>query len=314
MFMVMKAMHIQIDQQTASDVRHACLLEATARKPGNVHPWASFVDMTYADFTNSIAAVESAMLTQPAMFSIGQFVLATVQATRKHVGKNTNLGILLLVAPLLAVPADQRLCDGIEDVLRNSTIDDSRQVYQAIRTAQPGGMGAVQNESVDTQPTLPLRNVMQLAADRDGIASQYANSFRDILDFGLPILAASDDWPTTWETDIIRLHLTLMAKLPDTLIARKCGWELAAESANRAKVVLESGWPDTEYSQQQFRELDTWLRADGHRRNPGTSADLVAATLFAALREKRLQPVSPEQIETHLSSPAQRTINTECTS
>ena len=76
-----------------------------------------------------------------------------------------------------------------------------------------------------------------------------------------------------------------MAESPDTLIARKCGWEMARESARRAQEVLDSGWPDAPTSMLLLSAFDGWLREDGHRRNPGTTADLVAAILFAGLRE-----------------------------
>jgi triphosphoribosyl-dephospho-CoA synthase len=87
------------------------------------------------------------------------------------------------------------------------------------------------------------------------------------------------------EPSIIHCHLHLMASYPDTLIARKCGMAEAVESAARARRVLEAGWPHTRDGRTALVELDVWLRADGHRRNPGTSADLTAACLFVALRE-----------------------------
>jgi triphosphoribosyl-dephospho-CoA synthase len=88
---------------------------------------------------------------------------------------------------------------------------------------------------------------------------------------------------------VIELHLWLMAEFPDTLIARKCGDEMARESALRARTVLEAGWPHGELAADRMAELDAWLRADGNRRNPGTTADLVAGCLFTALRESWIE-------------------------
>ena len=79
-----------------------------------------------------------------------------------------------------------------------------------------------------------------------------------------------------------------MARHPDTLIARKCGLAVAEEAARRARQVLDGGWPKPGAAWARLGELDAWLRADGHRRNPGATADLVAATLFVALREESL--------------------------
>src|SRR5688572_21198196 len=83
-------------------VRTACLWEATARKAGNVHPFAEFDDLKYADFVRSgeaIAPVLDAYHEQP----LGITILEAIRATRAVVNTNTNLGIVLLLAPLSKV-------------------------------------------------------------------------------------------------------------------------------------------------------------------------------------------------------------------
>jgi triphosphoribosyl-dephospho-CoA synthase len=266
----------------------ACLLEATAKKPGNVHPAASFADLTYQDF------VQSAHLIAPSFahsveWSVGRIVFDAVERTQLGVGRNTNLGILLLLAPLALVPADMALRDGIGDVLAGLTRDDAAFVYAAIRLANPGGLGRVDREDVATAPSVTLLEAMRLAADRDGIAAQYTSGFSTVL-AGAERLAASRLFPDRCEESVIGLHLWLMAEFPDTLIGRKCGPELARESSLRARRVLEAGWPDGTRAAAEFDALDHWLRADGNRRNPGTTADLVAGSLFAALRDGLIEP------------------------
>ncbi len=81
-----------------------------------------------------------------------------------------------------------------------------------------------------------------------------------------------------------------MAHYPDSLIARKCGPDVAAEAAARAAKVLQAGPPPAAAYQQAVADLDFWLRSDGHRRNPGTTADLIAAGLFALLRDEIIEP------------------------
>ena len=120
---------------------------------------------------------------------------------------------------------------------------------------------------------------MCLAADRDQIAAQYANGFATVL-AGAERLARSSLFPEKWEEAVVGLHLWLMAEFPDTLIRRKCGVELADESSRRARVVLEAGWPEGDKAAEKMAQLDSWLRADGNRRNPGTTADLVAGFSF----------------------------------
>jgi triphosphoribosyl-dephospho-CoA synthase len=264
-------------------------LEATARKPGNVHPSAAFSDLTYADFVKS-AEVSAPILASAAEVGVGEAIFRAVTATREQVGSNSNLGILLLLTPLAAVPGGVALDQGVSQVLAGLTREDARWVYRAIRAAQPGGMGDVTKSDVSGEPTGTLSEMMQLAAYRDRIASEYVSGFSITLNFGLPFLAGFDDFANHWESALIELHLRLMSEFPDTLIARKCGEAVAEESARRARRVLDSGPWASSPGEQEFQEFDRWLRADGHRRNPGTTADLVASSLFAAFRERHILP------------------------
>jgi triphosphoribosyl-dephospho-CoA synthase len=268
----------------------ACLLEATAKKPGNVHPAASFADLTYQDFVRS-AHLIAPSFAHGAEWCVGRIVFDAVERTQLGVGRNTKLGILLLLAPLAVVPAGVALRDGIGDVLAGLTRDDAELVYAAIRLANPGGLGRVEREDVATAPRVTLLEAMRLAADRDRIAAQYTSGFSTVL-AGAERLAGSRLFPDRWEESVIGLHLWLMAEFPDTLIGRKCGPELARESSLRARRVLEAGWPDGERAAAEFEEFDRWLRADGNRRNPGTTADVVAGSLFAALRDGQIEPPS----------------------
>jgi triphosphoribosyl-dephospho-CoA synthase len=177
------------------------------------------------------------------------------------------------------------LRDGIEAVLAGLSLEDADEVYQAIRLAQPGGMGRVEDQDISEAPQVTLREAMRMAADRDAIAAQYAGRFELVLEFGLPWLAANFDFTSDWETLVIGLQLALLCRQSDTLIARKCGLDTAREASERAEAVLDAGWPATETGSHALAVFDDWLRADGHRRNPGTTADLVAACLFAAFRD-----------------------------
>jgi triphosphoribosyl-dephospho-CoA synthase len=130
---------------------------------------------------------------------------------------------------------------------------------------------------------------MRLAAPLDRIGEQYESGFATVL-AGAARLAAGGRFPARWEEAVIDLHLWLMSEFPDTLIARKCGATVARESSLRARAVLEAGWPDGKLAHARMVQLDAWLRADGNRRNPGTSADLVAASLFAGFRNGHIDP------------------------
>ncbi len=173
----------------AESVHWACVLEASAAKLGNVHPGASFSDLTYSDFVRSAEAV-APVLARVNELGVGRAVFESIQATREVVASNTNLGIVLLLAPLAAVPAQCRLIDGIGDVLRRLTYEDAIWVYRAIRLAQPGGLGSVTNNDVVDEPSGTLLEVMRQAADRDGVAAQYDNDFAWVLREGAADLAS----------------------------------------------------------------------------------------------------------------------------
>jgi triphosphoribosyl-dephospho-CoA synthase len=275
---------LEDSRRIAEWIRTACRLEVLAPKPGNVHPGASFDDLTADDFLAS-AELAAPVLAEARNSGVGPAVLAAVEQSQRELGRNTNLGIILLLAPLAAAPLDQTLRESIAGVLARTGVSDSRAVYQAIRRANPGGMGRSAEQDLAQEPTLPLVEIMQLARDRDRIAAQYANAFDDVLRCAVPQFLSWSERCRTASGAVVGLHLSLMARLPDTLIARKCGLELAAESARRAQAALDAGWPETPAGAAAAAELDRWLRADGHRRNPGTTADLVAATLFAAQRD-----------------------------
>jgi len=290
-------------------------MECAARKPGNVHPQASFDDLGYADFVRSAECI-APVLADAANRGVGRTILDAVIATQEAVGRNTNLGIILLLTPLAAVDESRSLTDGIAAVLDSLTHTDAEFCYEAIRRANPGGLGRAATADVAESPPGTLREMMQLAAERDAVAREYATGFEFVRKTGLPLLeemcgglggdgeprdvvprdaprglCRTDTTRGLGERTTIRLHLEFLARSPDTLIARKCGWDTASEASRRAADVLNAGWPESDRGRRRFREFDDWLRGDGHRRNPGTTADLVAATLFAALRERLIPPV-----------------------
>lgn len=261
----------------------ACIWEATARKAGNVHRYRDFADALYPDFLVS-AALVGRVLDTAAREPVGQTILRAIRATRGLVPTNTNLGIVLVLAPLAAVPPGEALRCGVERLLAASTVDDSRAVYEAIRLARPGGLGTAPAQDVRAEPTATLREVMALAAGRDLVARQYANGFQEVFE-SAEALRLTLEKARSLEEAVVTVHLALMARHADTLIARKRGALEAAESARRAAQVLAAGWPTAGGGWDEFGHFDAWLRAEGNARNPGATADLVAASLFAALRE-----------------------------
>jgi len=264
----------------------ACLLEATIPKPGNVHRGADFEDLTFTDFVAAGVAVGPAMERAAAGAPLGQTVLDAIRATRVVAGTNVNLGVVLLCAPLACAATKPNLRAATEQVLKTLTAADCAAVYEAIALAMPGGMDKVDEADVAGPPPSDLLHAMGLAADRDTIARQYVTGFAELFDFVVPELRAGLKRGWTLPDAVIRTHLRTMHKIPDTLISRKCGAAVAGEVAANAGAVLNAGEPGDESYTEALADLDFWLRSDGHRRNPGTTADLIAAALFVGLVEE----------------------------
>ncbi len=259
----------------------ACLLEASAPKPGNVRAGAAFDDMSFADFVTSAHAIGPAMEAAPEA-GIGMTVLRAIQATRAITSANTNLGTVLLLAPIAAGSTGPPLPAGTRMALRNMTPADAASVFAAIRLVRPGGLGTVHQYDVrDTAPE-SLLDAMHAAADRDLVARQYATGFVDLFVTVLPLLEESSRSFEDFREGIVDAQLRLLARFPDSLISRKCGSDVAREASVRAAEVLQRP-PGTQEYAAAINRLDRWLRDDGNRRNPGTTADLIAAGLFAGI-------------------------------
>ncbi len=276
----------------------ACVWEATARKPGNVHRYYDFNDLTYLDFILSAAAVAPVLANAEGQ-PVGETVLAALQATRQVVTTNTNLGIVLLLTPLAVAPARGEYRDDVEATLAELTVADARHVYQAIRLANPGGLGKVDNQDLADEPTLPLRQVMALAQERDLIARQYVNGFATVWDEALPALRLALENGAPVEGAILACQLHLLAVYPDSLIARKAGVAEAEGVRRHAAAILERGWRSGVGDWQALQSFDAWLRTAQGQRNPGTTADLVTATLFLALRLGLVLPTQPFALPLH---------------
>lgn len=261
----------------------ACLWEATAAKPGNVHRGADFADMTYVDFLVS-AAVIGPVFDSASELGLGGTVLEAVRATRRAVGVNTNLGTLLLLAPLALAEGD--VADAAR-IVRSATRKDTSNVYTAIRTAMPGGLGRVDEGDVAGEPQHTLVEAMQLAAERDLVARQFTNGFAEVTEAANHIEQLAGQGAPLNDA-IIRAQLLLVSRHGDSLVERKLGGQVSRDLAARAASVLALAERDRDSYHAALADLDFWLRADAHRRNPGTTADLVAAALFVLLAGDRL--------------------------
>jgi triphosphoribosyl-dephospho-CoA synthase len=271
----------------AAAFHDACLAELDALKPGNVHRFADGHRMQVGDFVTSAEA--AARFIGRTGISVGKRIRLAVEATAKAAGQNTNLGIVLLTAPIAQAALDSGPGDlktRLARVLSSLSVDDARQTYRAIRAANPGGLGAVPEHDVASEPGVTLLEAMRAAETRDRIAWNYTHDFVDVFDLGLVWLRhARGRWgATAWA--VTRVYLGFLAHIPDTLIERKFGDRTANRVREEARPI-ESGLVqcvDPEAMAAPLMAFDGALKERGL--NPGTSADLTVATLFvAALQE-----------------------------
>jgi triphosphoribosyl-dephospho-CoA synthase len=265
----------------------ACVLEASAEKPGNITPTHDFDDTSHEDMLRSGIAL-GAEFGRAGERGVGETVLAAVRASRGAAGANTNLGIALLLAPLARAvlgTSDGLLRERLGEVLGALTVGDARNAYAAIRLAGAGGLDETVEHDVREEPRVTLREAMAAAAHRDTIASEYVTDHAVTFELGLPALTDALDDGLRPREAIVELALRILATVPDTLIARKRGADAAGRVAAGARQVLAAGGVRSAQGRSALAGFDASLRREGNALNPGTTADLVTAVLFVAALE-----------------------------
>ncbi|WFP51653.1 triphosphoribosyl-dephospho-CoA synthase [Methylomonas sp. EFPC3] len=275
-------------QQLIDAYRQACEIELQAFKPGNVSIYSPAHDMTVDDFRLS-AQVSSGPLTDPKL-SLGEKIYYAIKATREAVACNTNLGIVLLCAPLIQAAASlkpgQSWRQALECVLQATTQADADWVFEAIVLAAPAGLGESEQHDVQEKAAVTLMEAMRFAADKDRIALQYATNFKDIFDFSVLrynrafVLSGDSGWAA------LAVFAAMLAHFPDSHIERKYGkryseWiKVEMESLDQAmQLAIE---PEELFP--VLYGLDKAFKAQ--RINPGTTADMTVATVLVVLLEQ----------------------------
>lgn len=273
-------------EEIAAAAQLACLLEVSAPKPGNVSPERHFHDTRYEDFLASAVAIGPAFAEAGAR-PLGATIRAAVEATARWSRANTNLGIVLLLAPLARAAAREGgdLRSRVGAVLDETTVADAADAYAAIRRAQPGGLGAAEAEDVRAAPTVTLREAMALAARRDTVAREYTTRFAVTFEVGAPALSDARRRGLTWSEATVECFLAVLAAVPDTHIARKLGRAESERLSTRAKEIVSAGGTASAPGRAALAALDAELRDPRNTRNPGTTADLTCAALFVVILE-----------------------------
>lgn len=277
-----------ISPQQLSELYHqACEVELQAFKPGNVSVYADGHDMTVADFRLS-AKVSATPLCNPD-YSLGEKIFYAVKATREAVACNTNLGIILLCAPLIQainnVTPGLALRPALHRVLTTTTLDDADWVFKAIMLASPGGLGRSDEQDVSEKPSATLTEAMRLSSAKDRIALQYVTDYRDIFDFAVAIhYNAMRKWGNQ-EWAAVSVYAGLLSQFPDSHIERKYGNQYSEMVAGQMSLLSNelSKAESPEHTLPLLYSLDQALKSKGL--NPGTMADMTVATVLTVFLE-----------------------------
>jgi len=275
--------------QLETAYQQACEIELQAFKPGNVSIYSAGHGMTVEDFRRS-ATVSSSALVNPA-YSVGEKIFYAIKATREAVGCNTNLGIVLLCAPLLTaayqVKAGQTLRSALTHVLAQTTVADADWAFKAICLASPAGLGDTPQQDVKQQAAVTLTQAMGLAAERDRIALQYGTAFKDVFDFAILRYNGAFNcfFDRSWAA--VSVYTALLCQYPDSHIMRKYGLQHndwvreqmmtvnhALTYATRADLLKQLHQVDNDFKSKSI--------------NPGTTADLTVATLLVTFLDELL--------------------------
>lgn len=279
---------MMLQQQLSKLYQQACEMELQAFKPGNVSVYAAGHDMTVADFR--ISAKVSAEALCNSDYTLGEKIYYAVQATKAAVACNTNLGIILLCAPLIQAMSEIKLGitlkQALHQVLLTTTLEDADWVFKAITLASPGGLGRADNQDVAEKPSITLTEAMRLASHKDRIALQYVSDYQDIFDFAVPIhYNAVRKWMHL-EWAAVSVYAALLSHFPDSHIERKYGKQysemVAARMSNVSSELSKADRP--EQILPLLYSVDQEFKAKGL--NPGTMADMTVATVFTVFLEE----------------------------
>jgi triphosphoribosyl-dephospho-CoA synthase len=279
---------VQQSQQLADAFKSACMAELEAIKPGNVHIFADGHGMIVQDFIASAEATAKVIAQKD--LTLGERILVSIQATQHAVACNTNLGIILLCAPLIHAALREGETDFVSKlkyVLANTTREDAQNMFAAIVLARPAGLGNSKQHDVHQPANCTLLEAMNAAAGNDLIAIQYGTDFFDVMNVGLKTLnhCSQKSLNSAWSTTMV--YLTFLSQYLDTHIVRKHGMDVAKQVHAAAQMHLNA----LNQTSNLKLYLNTLLVWDSQLKqaniNPGTSADMTVATLLLQQLVKR---------------------------
>ena len=276
---------IDKDKHSLDDLKTAylfsCKKDIELIKPGNVNLLSSHKDTKAQDYLDSAILSSKELFNQN--YSLGKRILESVNVTRSQVNVNTNLGIILLCAPVIQSYIDFNnldLREGIKKTLSTTSIKDTHDLCAAINISSPGGLGDSDMYDTASYPNVSIKQIMDYSQEYDRISYQYSHNFSDIFDFIIPKLEFLNQRYESLDISLSLLFIEILAKIPDSHISRKFGDKIAKKTSNNAHDLLKilDREHDPDYLAKALNNLDYEYKKKGI--NPGTTADLLVASLM----------------------------------
>jgi triphosphoribosyl-dephospho-CoA synthase len=277
--------YIDKDKYSLDDLKAAylfsCKKDIELIKPGNVNLLSPHKDTKAQDYLDSATLSSKELFNQN--HSLGKRILESVKVTRSQVNVNTNLGIILLCAPVIQSYIDFNaldLRDCIKKTLSATSVKDTHDLCAAINISSPGGLGDSDMYDTASYPNASIKQIMDYSREYDRISYQYSHNFTDIFDFIIPKLEFLNQRYKSLDISLSLLFIEILAKIPDSHISRKFGDKIAKKTSNNAYDLLKilDREHDPDYLAKALNNLDYEYKKKGI--NPGTTADLLVASLM----------------------------------
>ncbi|MBA2862450.1 triphosphoribosyl-dephospho-CoA synthase [Methanococcus maripaludis] len=272
----------------------ACCFEVGSFKPGNVHKNRDYDDIKYHHFVSSGIAfgdvIYEACLEKN---NIGNFIKKGVIESKKWSPTNANLGIIMLHIPIAIAASnldkfsENALKKETEKIIKNTTVQDAIDVYEAIAialafvNAPENGPDLKSKDAKDEliQKNLTLYDVFKISSTWDSISNEWTENFK-ISYKGYNLINEYYEEYNNINIAVTKTFINLLSIYPDTLIARKKSIDDAKMVSEKAKEVLNN------FNEETVLEFDKFLSKDGNKLNPGTTADLIASSLLIFLLDR----------------------------
>ena len=263
-------------------------------KPGNVHRTRDFDDMEFEDFVISGIVIgdtirEACTDVDVENPQLGKYILQAVAETDRWIKNNTNLGIVMMTTPIAVAAAISDSFDDIREniklVMGNTSVDDACDLYDAINIADAGGMGDQDEYDVASDNAknelrengLTMYDVLKISAPWDMLAREMTGDMPAVFEIGYPKYHELRQSKSQNDACVLTF-LTILSHVPDTLISRKYGSDEAMKISLMTRDLLNI--KDEPDFKDRLKEFDDYLFKNKY--NPGTTADLTAASIFVS--------------------------------